>query len=90
MTRSQPSKQKICLKLVRSLPIASLIERTVFLDNATRFYPNIFDRIDLTITQNLLFGELSLSHKANTSLLNLTIDYIISAKRLEQQLLIDN
>lgn len=90
MTTSQLLKHKLCLKLVRSLPNSIFNWKKVFLDNATRFHPNIFDQIDLTVTQILLFGEPSLSDKVNTNLLNLTIDYIISTKRLEEQLLIDN
>ena len=67
-----------------------LNERTAFLNNITRIYLNVFDWSESTITQILLFGEPSLNDKTTTNILNLTTDYIISAKRLDQQLFIDN
>lgn len=54
-----------------------LNERTAFWDNVTCFYSNIFNQINLKITQVLLFGEPSLmwhhSDETNNSILNLKI-----------------
>ena len=62
-------------------------ERTAFLDSVTRIYSYIFDRRDSAITQTLPFAESSLGDETNTSILNLTIDYIISTKSFEEHCL---
>ena len=46
----------------------------------------LLNHSDLRLTQVLLFGETSLDVNANSSVLNATIDFIISVKRFEEPL----
>ena len=64
--------------------------RTTFLDNITLFHPNILDRSDSKITQVLSFGKPSLIDQISIIILNLPFDYVISTKRFEEKLFIDN
>ena len=48
--------------------------------------PNNFRKTDTSITSIILYGDPSFSAELNTNILNLSIDYILSTKRLESDL----
>ena len=48
--------------------------------------PNNFRKTGTSITSIILYGDPSFSAELNTNILNLSIDYILSTKRLESDL----
>ena len=60
-----------------------LHERKTLLDNIKSVLLNILERSDSFINNVLLFGDTSLDDSSNTVILNVTINYITSAKRFD-------
>ena len=58
-------------------------ERSIFLNNIRSIDENVLSGSDSRISETLLFGISSFSNTKNTSILNTTIDYILSTKRLD-------
>ena len=56
-------------------------ERSIFLDKIRSIDESILSGIDSRIFETLLFGISSCNNKKNASILNTTIDYILSTKR---------
>ena len=61
-------------------------ERQNLLLKIERIMPDISRKTDTSITSALLYGVPSFSAELNTSILNLSIDYILSTKRVESTL----
>ena len=51
------------------------------------FNCSILEFSDAIVTKTLLFGDNTLSDSCNTLILNSTIDYVISTKRLDDSIL---
>ena len=58
-------------------------ERSIFFNNIRRIDENILSDSDPKISDTLLFGNSSFNDTKNTSILNTTIDYILSTKRFD-------
>ena len=58
-------------------------ERSIFLNNIRSIDENILSGSDSRISETLLFGISSFNDTKNTSILNTTIDYILSTKRFD-------
>lgn len=61
-------------------------ERNILLNNLRQIAPNILSHNDSQITQILLFGDTSLNNETNTSILNSTINYLLSTNRFDKPL----
>ena len=61
--------------------------KTYLLSIAKIIDSNLLDYSDLGLTQILLFDDTSLDVNTNSSILNATIDFVISSKRFEEPLL---
>ena len=64
-----------------------LNNRTTFLNNLTSIKSDLLDKSDLTLTNFLLYGDVSLSTETNTAILNSTIDFLLESRRFEEPLL---
>ena len=64
----------------------SLHERKTLLKNMKSVLPNIFEQSHSFINNVLLFGDNSLDDSTNTIILNATINYITSTKRLRDSM----
>ena len=58
-------------------------ERSIFLSDIRSIDENILSGSDSRITETLLFGIYSFNDTKNISLLNTTIDYVLSTKRFD-------
>ena len=58
-------------------------ERSIFFNNIRRIDENVLSDSDPKISDTLLFGISSFNDTKNTSILNTTIDYILSTKRFD-------
>ena len=58
-------------------------ERLIFFSNIRSIYENVLSGSDSRIFETLLFGISSFNNTKNTSILNTTIDYILSTKRFD-------
>ena len=58
-------------------------ERSIFLSNIRSIDENVLSGSDSRISETLLFGISSFNDTKNTSILNTTIDYILSTKRFD-------
>ena len=58
-------------------------ERSIFFNNIRRIDENILSDSDPKISDTLLFGNSSFNDTKNTSILNTTIDYILSTKKFD-------
>ena len=58
-------------------------ERLILLNIVKNIDSKLFDS-DLRLTQILLFGDKSLDVNTNSSILNATIDFVLSSKRFEE------
>ena len=58
-------------------------ERSIFFNNIRSIDENVLSGTDPKISETLLFGISSFNDAKNTSILNTTIDYIVSTKRLD-------
>ena len=58
-------------------------ERLIFFNNIRSIDENVLSGSDSRISETLLFGISSFSNTKNTSILNTTIDYILSTKRFD-------
>ena len=58
-------------------------ERSIFFKNIQSIDENVLRGSDSRISETLLFGISSFNDTKNTSILNSTIDYILSAKRFD-------
>ena len=58
-------------------------ERSIFFDNIRSIDENVLSGSDSRISETLLFGISSFNDTKNLSILNTTIDYILSTKRFD-------
>ena len=58
-------------------------ERLIFFNNIRSIDENVLSGSDPKISDTLLFGISSFNDTKNTSILNTTIDYILSTKRFD-------
>ena len=58
-------------------------ERSIFFNNIQSIDQNVLNGSDSSISETLLFGISSINDTKNRSILNTTIDYIISTKRFD-------
>ena len=58
-------------------------ERSIFFNNIRRIDENVLSDSDPKTSDTLLFGITSFNDTKNTSILNTTIDYILSTKRFD-------
>ena len=58
-------------------------ERSIFLNNLRSIDENVLSGSDTRISETLLFGISSFNNKKYISILNTTIDYILSTKRFD-------
>ena len=58
-------------------------ERSIFFDNIRSIDENVLSGSDSRISETLLFGTSSFNDTKNQSILNTTIDYILSTKRFD-------
>ena len=58
-------------------------ERSIFLNNIRSIDENILSGSDSRVSETLLFGISYSNDTKNTSILNTTIDYILSTKRFD-------
>ena len=58
-------------------------ERSIFFNNIRSIDENVLSGKDPKISDTLLFGISSFNYTKNTSILNTTIDYILSTKRFD-------
>ena len=58
-------------------------ERSIFFSNIRRIDENVLSNSDPKISNTLLFGISSFNDTKNTSILDTTIDYILSTKRFD-------
>ena len=58
-------------------------ERSIFFNNIRSIDENVLSGSDPKISDTLLFGISSFNDTKNTSILNTTIDYILSTKRFD-------
>ena len=58
-------------------------ERSIFLNNLRSIDENVLSGSDSGISETVLFGIFSFNDTKNTSILNTTIDYILSTKRFD-------
>ena len=58
-------------------------ETSIFLNNIRSIHENVLSGSDSRISGTLLFGISSFSDTKNTSILNTTIDYILSTKTFD-------
>ena len=61
-------------------------ERRIILSTVTNTGSNLLDKCDFCLTQIFLFDDTFLDVNTNSSILNATIDFVISSKRFEEQL----
>ena len=62
-------------------------ERNTLLNKNTSIDSNTLNQADVTITKTLLFGNLKYSNKVDSQILNASIDFILTSKRLDEPLL---
>ena len=60
-------------------------ERRTFLNSLVNIDHTLLDNIDFSLTQILLFGNTTFNAIENTKIINLTMDFVLSTKRLTNQ-----
>ena len=58
-------------------------EKSIFLNNIRSIDKNVLSGSDSRISETFLFGLSSFNDTKNTSILNTTIDYVLSSKRFD-------
>ena len=61
-----------------------LTERNTLLNKINNIGSNILNQADATITKTLLFGNPKYSNEINLQILNASIDFILTSKRIDE------